>query len=69
MDELVDSSAVPFQFVAAYYASSNNDLFFTALDYLVNSCGRFCLTGHVNLLDFEWELFLHSDNGHLSERM
>jgi hypothetical protein len=42
------SSALPFRFVVAYrppdYASSDNDLFFAALDYLANSCGRFCLT-------------------------
>jgi hypothetical protein len=61
------SSALPFRFVVAYrppdYANSDNDLFFAALGYLANSCGRFCLTGDLNLPDFEWELFLHLDNG------
>jgi hypothetical protein len=61
------SSALPFRLVVAYrppdYANSDNDLFFAALDYLANSsCGRFCLTGDLNLPNFEWELFLHLDN-------
>jgi hypothetical protein len=56
--DLMDySSLLPFRFVEAYrpphYASSDNDLFFTALVYLANSCGRFCLTGDLNLPDFE----------------
>ena len=61
------SGALPFRFVVAYrppdYSSCDNDLFFSALDYLANNCGRFCLTGDLNLPDFEWELFLHPDNG------
>ena len=60
------SSALPVRFVVAYrppdYASNENDLFFSALDYLANNCGRFCLMGDLNLPDFEWELFLHPDN-------
>jgi hypothetical protein len=44
------------------YTSDENVSFFSALDYMANGSDRFCLVGDLNLLDFEWDLFLHPDN-------
>jgi hypothetical protein len=62
-----DSSVdLPYRIVVANrapnYSPGYNDLFFSALDYLANGFGCLCVLDDLNLPDFDWELFLHSDS-------
>ena len=64
--DLRDSSgAMPLRLIAAYrpphFSTSQNDLFFSALDHLAESCARVCVLGDFNLPQFNWDLFLYPD--------
>ena len=65
LKDMSNSNVLPLRLAVAYrppdFDRKENDLFFSALDYLAKDSGRLCITGDLNLPDFEWELFLHPD--------
>jgi hypothetical protein len=62
-----DSVSLPYRITVAYrppgYSSLENELFFSALNFLATNCARFfCLLGDLNLPEFNWDLFLYPDS-------
>ena len=67
--DIADSSGcLPYRIVGAYrppdYSKEQNELFFSALNYLANGSARLCIIGDFNLPDFNWDLFYYP-NSHL----
>jgi hypothetical protein len=64
--DVCDSVSPPYRITIAYrppnYDSLENELFFSALNYLAKSCARFCLLGDLNLPDFNWDLFIYPNS-------
>ena len=51
--DVCDSMSMPFRITLAYrppnYCSSDNEMLFSALNFLASNCARFCLLGDLNL--------------------
>ena len=64
--DVCDSVSLPFRIVVAYrppcYTSLENELFFSALNFLADNCARFCLLGDLNLPDFNWDTFVYPNS-------
>jgi len=60
--DVCDSVSLPYRISVANrppnYSSFENELFFSALNYLANNCVRCCLLGDSNLPDFNWDVYL-----------